>query len=207
MTGQQYDGQSAEPDTTAPMALLIIDMINDLEFPEGDSIFPAALAAAERIAALKQKAKAHRIPVIYANDNFGRWRSNFQQAVDHCLRGKVRGSALAKVLQPTQDDYFVLKPQHSAFYATPLELLLTHLDTRTLILTGISGHMCVQLTAADAYMRQYPLLIPADCVASHTVDLNQRSLEYMHQVLGADLTESPGLDLESLAKRDARERH
>lgn len=201
MNAHQHEDQGGNSDA-APVALLIIDMINDLEFPEGDTIYQPALAAAKRIAALKQKAKAHQIPVIYANDNFGRWRSNFQQAVDNCLRGDVSGEALARTLAPAQDDYFVLKPAHSAFYATPLELLLTHLKARSLILTGISGHMCVQFTAADAYMRKYPLIVPADCVASHTVELNQRSLDYMQKVLGADLTDSTQLKLENLLKQN-----
>ena len=46
---------------------------------------------AERLAALKRRAKAAGIPVIYVNDNFGRWRSDLQALVTHCLEDDVRG--------------------------------------------------------------------------------------------------------------------
>lgn len=182
-------------------ALLIIDMINDLEFPGGDLIFDSALAAAKNIAALRQRARQVGIPVIFANDNFGRWRSNFKEAVEHCLNGNVRGQALAETVCPADDDYFILKPKHSAFYATPLQLLLQDLRCRRLILCGISGSMCVQFTAVDAYVREFEILVPRDCIASNTDDENQRSLQYIEDILGADTTISTDLDL-NLLHRD-----
>lgn len=183
------------------VALIIIDMINDLEFCGGEAIFDAALAAAENIAALKQRAQGAGIPIIFANDNFGRWRSNFREAVEHCLKGKVKGSPLAELLNPAPGDYFILKPKHSAFYATPLELLLQHLGCRHLILCGISGDMCVQFTACDAYMRDFALHVPADCMASKTADANRTSLNYMQSVLGANVTPSDQFDLEKMLDR------
>lgn len=185
------------PDSSSA-ALLIIDMINDLEFPGGDLIFEQALAAAKNIAALRRRAQKAGIPVIFANDNFGRWRSNFNDAVDHCLNDNVRGKPLAETLRPEPDDYFILKPKHSAFYATPLQLLLQHLHCRRLILCGISGSMCVQFTAADAYVRDFDLVIPSDCTASNTDEENQQSLRYLADVLGADTTASEQLDLQQL---------
>lgn len=195
--------QNAPDDSNA--ALIIIDMVNDLEFPEGDTIFAPALAAAKKIARLKQRAREAGIPVIFANDNFGRWRSDFHQAVDYCLTAKVRGSPLVEQIEPAEDDYFILKPKHSAFYATPLELLLQHLQCRHLILCGISGNMCVQFTACDAYMRDFTLSVPQDCMASNTEQQNQQSLDYLQNVLGADLSPSEQMDLPSLQKERGRE--
>ncbi len=199
MTKQNPDLDDNAPDQSAT-ALIIIDMINDLEFPGGEDVLEPAVAAAKRIAALKQRAAKNKIPVIYANDNFGRWQSNFNQAVEHCLSAGVRGEPLAELLQPEEQDYFVLKTKHSAFYATPLDLLLSHLGTTKLILCGLSGHMCVQFTACDAYMRDFELYVPADCIASATEPLNRRALQYMQQVLKADSRSSQELDLKGLAR-------
>lgn len=187
------------PDNS-PIAIIIIDMINDLEFPEGDDILGPSLAAARKIAALKSRAKQCGIPVIFANDNFGKWRSNFNETVAHCLESGVKGEPLAATLAPAADDYFILKPKHSAFYETPLDLLLKHLGSQQLILCGISASMCVQFTATDAYMRGYELHVPADCVASYTPADNDRALQYMKDVLKADITESVALDLQELIK-------
>jgi nicotinamidase-related amidase len=97
------------------VVLLLIDVINDLEFPGGEELFRHALPMARRIAALKRRAQDARIPVVYVNDNFGRWRSDFGAQVDHCLNDDVRGRPLVEILRPDEDDYFVLKPKHRGF--------------------------------------------------------------------------------------------
>jgi nicotinamidase-related amidase len=169
----------------ADTALLLIDVINDLEFPDGDKLLTFALPMAQRLAALKRRAGQAGVPAIYVNDNFGRWQSDFNKQVDHCL-GNVRGRPIAELLRPAPDDYFVLKPKHSGFYSTALELLLAYLQVKRLILTGIAGNNCVLFTANDAYMRDYDLAVPSDCVASNTEEDNRHALLQMRQVLKAD---------------------
>lgn len=183
-----------------PVVLLIIDMINDLEFQEGEAFLEPATKAAEKIAALKQKARKLNIPVVYVNDNFGRWRSDFNEVVEHCLNDGVRGQPLAELLRPETDDYFVLKPKHSAFYATTLDTLLEYLKAKRLILTGISADVCVLFSASDAYMREFTLYIPADCVASGSAQHTQETLDYVGRVLSADITPSDQLDLRELCQ-------
>ena len=195
MPGQQHDLHGNAPDT-APIALLLIDVINDLDFAHGKALLKHALPMATKLVALKRRAKrAGGIPSIYVNDNFGRWQSDFQKLLRHCLDEDVCGKPLATLLQPDAEDYFVLKPKHSGFYSTTLELLLQALGVHTLILTGIAGNICVLFTANDAYMRGYRLIIPADCVASQTVRENTSALHLMQTVLKADVRPSTALDL------------
>jgi nicotinamidase-related amidase len=184
---------------SSPVALLLIDVINDLEFDEGDKLLAHALPMAHRIADLKRRAKSLGIPAIYANDNFGRWQSDFRRVVAHCLEDGVRGEEIARILAPEEDDYFVLKPKHSAFYATTLDTLLAYLGAKTVILTGIAGNICILFTANDAYMRDLNLIVPADCVVSNTEEENRHALEQMNKVLKADIRVSKEIDLERLA--------
>jgi nicotinamidase-related amidase len=202
MPQQSPDLHGNAPDDS-PAALLIIDMINDLEWPGGENIVQPALAAAERIAALKEEARARRIPVIYANDNFGKWRSDFREVVKHCLEDGVRGQPIAELLRPDRNDYFVLKPKHSAFFESTLATLLEHLGTRHLILTGITADICVLMTASDAYMRDFRIHVPPDCVASLEPIDTKQALRYMQRVLNADLTPSTGLDLDAMISEPA----
>ncbi len=197
MPDMNSDLHGNAPDKS-PVALLIIDMINDLEFEGGERLEDAAIEATRRTAALKERCVKARIPVIYANDNFGRWRSDFRQVVDRVLHDDVRGKPLAELLAPEEDDYFVLKPKHSAFFETTLETLLRYLGVRRLILTGITGDICVKLTANDAYMRDYEMVIPADCTASIDPDENKHALAYCKRVLKVKLTSSEEIDLEAL---------
>ena len=185
------------------VALVVIDMINDLEFPEGAELLAPAVTLADRIAALKARARSAGVPVIYANDNFGRWRSDFRDVVDHCLHDGVRGQPLAERLLPESEDYFVLKPKHSAFFATTLETLLEYLGCHTLILTGLSADICVMFTAMDAYVRDYALHVPADCVLASSEEESARTIAYLERVLRADTTVSTELDLQALNAESA----
>jgi len=176
------------------VAIVLIDVINDLEFPEGDQLLETALPAARNIARLKERAREAKVPIIYVNDNFGRWRSDFKKIVDRCLHSDVRGRPIAELLVPDEDDYFVLKPKHSGFFSTTLDLLLEYLGVRTLIVAGFAGNNCVLFTANDAYMRDYHLIIPADCTASNTPEDNENALQQMQQVLKADIKPSTQID-------------
>lgn len=146
-------------------ALLIIDMINGLEFPEGKMLKRAAEPVAENILRLKKKLKKKRVPVIYVNDNFGQWRSNWKEVFDYCARVESLGSKISNTLKPDDDDFFILKPKHSAFFASNLELLLDELKVKKLIVTGIAGNICVLFTVNDAHMRGYEIHVPQDCIA------------------------------------------
>ena len=166
-------------------ALLLIDVINDFEFPESGRLLRHAVPAARRLAKLKHAAKNAGVPVIYVNDNFGRWQSTFEEQIERCSAVDSPGHPVASVLLPGKDDYFVLKPMHSGFYSTSLEVLLGFLDIRTLLLTGFAGDICVLYTANDAYMRSYDLIVVNDCVASESESGNRAAIEHMKTRLKA----------------------
>lgn len=200
MPEKNQDLHGMVPDA-APVALLLIDVINAMDFEGGERLAEQALPAARALAELRRKAKALGIPVIYANDNFGKWRSDFREVVEHALE-EVPGRPIAELLKPEKDDYFVLKPKHSAFYATTLDTLLKYLGTRRLVMGGFSGDVCVLFTAGDAYMRDLHVHVPADCVASVNEEENRRALAYMRRVLDVRTAPSAALDLEALLEED-----
>ncbi|HYF34475.1 MAG TPA: isochorismatase family cysteine hydrolase [Prosthecobacter sp.] len=185
MSGSQHTLHGSAPDTS-PLALLLIDVINDMEFDQGARLLKQALPAARRIARLKVEARRRGVPVIYVNDNFRRWRSDFKSLVRHCLEDGVTGEPIARLLTPDEEDYFVLKPKHSGFYSTSLGILLDYLGAETLILTGFATEICVIYTANDAYMRDYKLIVPRDCVGSETTAGRNYALAQMHRYLRAD---------------------
>ncbi len=198
--GKQHDLHGSAPDTN-DTALLLIDVINDFEFPRGDELFAQALPMAPRIARLKQRVRAAGIPAIYVNDNFGRWQSKFADIVTHCVQDGVRGQPFVEQLVPGECDYFVLKPKHSGFYQTPLELLLKHLGSERLILTGVSTNSCVLFTASDAYMRDLELIVPEDCAAACNQQEHHFAIEQMKNMLKADVRPAGEIEIENLRAR------
>jgi len=149
-----------------------------------------ALPMADALGAFKRRAKQAGVPAIYANDNFGRWRSDFPKLVEHCLRDGIRGKQIVQRLAPEPDDYFVLKPKHSAFYQTNLDTLLKYLGSQTVIITGMASDICVLFTANDAYMRDLKVIVPSDCVAAEDSANNQTVLALMERVLKAEIRRS-----------------
>jgi nicotinamidase-related amidase len=197
MTQGNKDLHGSAPDKSGA-ALLLIDVINDFDFPEGEQLLQLAIPVGKNIAGLTHRARAAGIPVIYVNDNFGRWQSNFNAQVEHCLNDGVRGQPIVELLKPEPADYFVLKPKHSGFYSTTLDLLLRYLGVSTVVLTGMAGNICVLFTANDAYMRDLRLLVPSDCTASNTKEENNHALDQMARIMKADVRPSDQWTFESL---------
>jgi len=181
------------PVPVAGTALLLIDVINDLAFDGAQPLIAEAEPMASRLAALKRRATKADVPVIYINDNFGQWRSDFRRTVAHCTARTSPGRRVSQRLRPTTRDYFVLKPKHSGFYDTTLDTLLGSLRVRRVILTGIAGNICVLFTANDAYMRDLKIFAPADCIVSNTAQDNQNALRQIHTVLKGNITTSERL--------------
>jgi nicotinamidase-related amidase len=181
------------PVPVAGTALLLIDVVNDLAFDGSGPLVAQAESMAAPLAQLKRRATAAGVPTIYINDNFGQWRSDFRRTVAHCTARSSPGHRVSKRLRPTARDYFVLKPKHSGFFDTTLDTLLETLGVRRLILTGIAGNICVLFTANDAYMRDYKIFAPADCIVSNTVTDNDHALRQIEIVLKGNVAPSERL--------------
>jgi nicotinamidase-related amidase len=170
--------------------LLLVDFITALDFPGSERLAGPALAAARATAALKARLHAEGVVAIYANDNYGVWQSDFHSLVSTCLGLEGEAGEIARLLYPQAQDLTILKPRHSAFYASPLELLLAEMGARELVVCGLATDMCVQLTAADAFLREYRTWVPADCTAAETEEAKATALAYMGSVLKCDVRPS-----------------
>ena len=202
MPQKNIDLHGSAPDKHK-FALLLIDVINDFDFPEADELLKYARPMARNLLRLKRRAQKAGVPVVYINDNFGRWKSDFRRIVQHCAQ-HGRGREVVELLRPEENDYFVLKPKHSGFFSTTLETLLRYLETQTLILTGIAGNFCVLFTANDAYMRDFNLFVPLDCTVSNSKKENDSALALMKKFLKADTRTSSGIALRSQKRRGRR---
>lgn len=160
-------------------AVLAIDLINPFDYPGAVALLGETTKALPNIRRILRRARAAGVPVIYCNDNFGQWRSDFRTNVDHCARAGAVGAAVVRELVPAPDDYFVLKPKHSAFFETPLRLLLNQLKVKRLALTGIATDSCILNTALDAYMLEFEVAVARDAVAAQTAVRTRRALDVL----------------------------
>lgn len=183
------------------VALVLIDVINPMDFPGSSKLLEHATKAVPHIEALKGRARRKHIPCIYVNDNFGRWRSDFRSTVRNAQAPESPGRAIALSLEPEDDDYFVLKPKRSGFYGTSLDLLLNYLGADTLVFAGFAGDICVQSTVHDAFLRDLRIVVASDCVASESVKKNRAALSWMARDLRAEVKSGSRVDFASLRRK------
>ena len=169
----------------SPVVLLLVDVVNHFEFPDGEAILKNALQIAPRLARLKKRARDSNIPVVYVNDNFGQWRSDAGKLLAHCLRTDCAGKPFVEAIQPDEQDYCVLKPMHSAFFQTPLDLLLRHLGASSIILAGITTNSCILCTAHDANMREFKVTVVSDCCAARSAREHNEAIENIREMADA----------------------
>jgi nicotinamidase-related amidase len=182
-------------------ALVIIDVITDLDFPQNTELVEQSASLAKNIAGLKRECRKRGIPVIYVNDNRGRWRSDSAAVIKWATRRGSLGRAMVKRLLPHPNDYVVLKPKHSPFYGTPLDTLLEYLGAKTIILAGLTIESCVLLAATEAHIRDLGLVVPADCVAGLSLKTHQSALELLRRNFQADTRPWKSLNLARLADK------
>ena len=169
-----------------PTALLLIDVIHPFAFDGAERLLEHAGPAADALADLAGRARAADVPVVYVNDHFSHWTESFDTLVERCVQPEAPGREVVERVCPVDGDYHVLKPEHSAFYQTPLDTLLAELGTTTLVLGGFATDICVLATALDASMRNFELVVPQDACAAETDDAHRSTLAYLRRVLHAE---------------------
>jgi len=175
--GQAEPGLNPRKHRTAT-ALVLIDLINTWQMDDGERLRRNTLAQLARLVKLKQRATEAGAPVIFVNDNFGQWRSDFERVMERARAMSEEGARIVDALCPGPGDYFVLKPRHSGFFSTPLQLLLQELKVKTLVLCGVAGDQCVLATAGDALVRKFEVVIPRDGIVC--VDARRTAAALQH---------------------------
>jgi nicotinamidase-related amidase len=184
-------------DRVAPgaVALLIVDMINAFEFEGGEDLLPKAARTADAILGLRDAADDCGAPVIYVNDNYGRWHADRDKIVAACQSAGGEAADIVKRIAPRERDLFVVKPQVSGFYATNLPVLLPKLGVSRIVLTGVAADICILFTAADAHMRDYEIWAPKNAVASEDERRTDWALDIMRKSMDAETRPTDELTL------------
>jgi nicotinamidase-related amidase len=176
-------------------AVVVIDAINPLDFDGGRTFADRAVRPARAIAALAARARRRRVPVVFVNDNFGRWRSDMKALLAFVSSPGSAGRRLVEVLRPSDEDFVVLKSTLSGFHQTPLEAMLRQGHVKTVVMAGFLTGNCVLFTAADAYMRGFDVVVASDCVLDETDGRHRDALKTMSRALKARVVRSPRLAL------------
>ncbi|SOD62929.1 Nicotinamidase-related amidase [Streptomyces zhaozhouensis] len=172
-------------------ALVVIDMINTYDHPDAEPLMASVRRALPAMVGLIDRARRAGVPVLYVNDNFGRWRSHHGELIDRALDGPH--ADLVTPVRPDDDSLFVVKARHSIFYQTPLDHLLSELGVSRLVLCGQVTEQCVLYSALDAHIRHLEVAVPRDAVAHIHPGLAEAALEMMERNMGAEVADARAL--------------
>ncbi|GAB3054245.1 cysteine hydrolase family protein [Virgibacillus ainsalahensis] len=166
-------------------AVLFVDVINTFDFDGGEDLLKHTNEILPDLKKLKTFAKKNDLPIIYVNDHYGHWQADYHKLINYCKNENSKH--IIDALKPTDDDYFLIKPQHSAFFQTPLQSLLNDINKDHLIMAGFAGDICILFTAKDAYMYGFNMHIPENCMASEEKEGTEYALYLMRTVMKADI--------------------
>nr|WP_272922525.1 isochorismatase family cysteine hydrolase [Streptomyces sp. SID5785] len=163
--------------------MIVIDMIHTYDHEDADLLLPSARKIVPVVGDLLAAARSAGTAVVYANDNFGQWRSHHGEIVRAALDGPH--ADLVQPVTPDDDSLFVVKARHSIFYETPLAYLLWELGVTHVVLCGQVTEQCVLYSALDAHIRHLDVTVVSDAVATIHPQLADAAMEMMRRNMGA----------------------
>lgn len=96
------------------------------------------------------------------------------------VRGE-KGNAILPALAPKDGDVEIDKCGKGSFYKTELEKILQKNGIKSLLVTGVTTHVCVQTTIREANDRGYECLMLEDACAAYDRRDHEASVRMIHQ--------------------------
>ena len=123
--------------------------------------------------------------LIFISDHHEPDDLEFQVFPVHCVKGTEEPEVIPELADFVDDSNLVPKNRYSGFYNTDLAQRLEQLKPDKLVVCGVCTDICVLHTTSDARNRDYPVEVPADCVATFDPDAHQWALRHLQRILGA----------------------
>ncbi len=174
-------------------ALLVVDMQNGFCHQEGSFTrigmgLEGADEAVRQAAIAVEQARRGGIPVVFTRHLYRPGRADEGRALKQNspalagLDGLQAGTWDAEVaaeLGCGPRDLIVDKVRFDAFQWTSLEPLLRGLGVDELAVCGVVTNICVETTIRSAFMRDFSVIMLADCCAAATRRLHELSVEVL----------------------------
>jgi nicotinamidase-related amidase len=166
--------------------LIVIDMLRDfLESWEPARKERLVHSINELVGAMRSS----KHPIVWVRQEFEPdLRDAFPEMRAKGIRITIEGTPGCEILPELAvdpSDIVIVKKRYSAFYGTPLDEILARLRPDSIILAGINTHACIRTTAIDAYQRDWPVIVAADCIDSYDREHHEVSLRYMKDKIAA----------------------
>ncbi|MEV6522218.1 isochorismatase family protein [Longispora sp. NPDC051575] len=160
-------GWTFDPDRAV---LLVHDMQNYFLAPYAGDPIPQVVDTINELRALG-------LPTVFTAQPADQDPAERRLLTDFWGPGPTGDVSVPAGLAPAPGDTVLTKWRYSAFVRTELAELLG--DRDQLVVTGIYGHIGVQATAVDAFMRDIQVFVVADGIADFSAGHHRDALAYL----------------------------
>ena len=170
-------------------AVIVVDMQNGFMRPDGTLYCgDHAREIIPRVAARVEREKAAGAALFFTQDSTPQTTASSRMFPPHCIEGSEEEHIVAELAPLTQDAQIVKKRRYSAFFETELAAMLAAQAPDKVVVMGDCTDICVLHTVAELRNRDYPVEVPADCVASFDPQQHEWALGHIEKILGAQVT-------------------
>jgi len=181
----------------AHTALLVIDMQNDFCAPGGyiqrvlGKDITHCGAIVPKVQTLIESARSTGVPVLWLRACYR------PELIPASMQAKLAQQGITDIccdrdswgydwygVQPLPSETVVEKHSYDGFVGTSLERELRARHVRTLVFAGVQTNICVEATLRHAHALGYHCVVPEDCVASHTPQAHEATLNNVRFLLG-----------------------
>ncbi len=171
--------------------VMVVDMQRGFTDPKGTLYAGESVRQIIRpIQQILKEEQGRGAQMIFTRDWHDPDDKEFQMWPPHCIKGTWETEIDPELVAFTKDAILINKRRYSAFFDTNLEQHLERLSPDVVIVTGVATDICVLFTVADLRNRDYPVVVPANAVASFDAEAHAFALRHMERILGANVVPS-----------------
>ena len=169
--------------------VLVVDMVKGFLEP-GHNLYcgDEARQIIPNVRLLLERETAGGSQILFISDHHDPDDLEFKMFPVHCVKGTEEPHVIPELERFVTGANVIPKNRYSGFFGTGLAQMLERLQPDKLIVCGVCTDICVLHTTADARNRDYPVEVPADCVATFDPDAHTWALGHLQKILGASVT-------------------
>ena len=170
-------------------AVIVVDMQKGFMTPEGTLYCgDDAREIIPRVRERVEEEHASGSTIFFTQDSHVADDKEFEMFPPHCIEGTVEEEIIDELSRLAAGAEIVKKRRYSAFYNTDLADQLAALQPDKVVVMGDCTDICVLHTVSELRNRDYPVEVPADCVASFDAQQHEWALGHMEKILGATVS-------------------
>ena len=167
-------------------ALIVIDMVYDFAHPNGLVYYEQNAEILPRIRKVIDKCREEEVLIVFMQHSHrkDKYDKELTMVRKNCIEGTGGDELMPELGYNEKTDYLIKKRRYSSFFGTDLDMVLREHKIENTIICGTKTNCCIRATVHDAYLLNYNVIVPRECVATNSDVVNEVHLTDIHKYFG-----------------------